>query len=160
LINFNLGSGLSEIWMRVKNSPLGHLKWYLYKPEMLWGWNIRIGEGDVYVYPTRNSPFEENVGYRAIAAVCHTLNPLIFLLVIAGCLIAVPTRKKTSYSLPASALMLVFITLIYSALQSEPRYSIAFRPLEMMLATFTIYRACLWFNRKRYQKTQDIPAMR
>ena len=148
LINQDLTAGLIELAHRMGTHPLEYARWYLLKPALLWGWNIRVGQGDIYVYPTRKSPFEENVGYRAIAAVCHTLNHLIFVFMLLGWILALWPKQKAPGSLVASTLILAFITAVYTALQSEPRYSIAFRPLEILLATFSLYRAVFWLNHK------------
>jgi len=149
LINYDPRAGATEIAQRMGNHPLEYARWYLRKPALLWGWNIRVGVGDIYVYPTSNSPFKDNVVYRTIIALCHALNPLLFILMIAGWIIVLWPQQRPIDSLVASTLMLVFVTAIYTALQSEPRYSIACRPLELMLATFAFYRGSLWLAHKK-----------
>src|SRR5574337_425357 len=61
-------AGLALIAHRMASRPGHYLWWYLSKPALLWDWDIRIGQGDVYVYPTRNSPFKSNVAFRAVGA--------------------------------------------------------------------------------------------
>lgn len=148
LINQNLMAGLTEVARRISADPPGYARWYLSKPALLWGWSIRLGQGDIYVYPTRNSPFEENVAYRAVAAVCHTINRLLFFFMLLGWALALWSRQKAPGSLTASTLLLAFITAVYTTLQSEPRYSIACRPLEILLATFSLYRITVWLSPK------------
>ena len=99
-----------------------------------------MGEGDIYVYPTGNSPFEFSPAYRVVAALCRSLNPWIFVTAIAGCLLALLRRQQAHPDISATALMLTFVTLVYSLLQAEPRYSTPFRGLEIMLAMFALYR--------------------
>jgi len=149
LINYDLRAGVAELAQRMSNHPAEYARWYLSKPALLWGWNIRVGVGDIYVYPTRNSPFEDQLVYRAAIALCHTLNPLLFILMIAGGIVALWPKQQSPSSLVASTLMLAFITAVYTVLQSEPRYSIACRPLELMLATFALYRGSLWIIQKK-----------
>jgi len=144
LIQSDLGAGVVEIAQRMGHRPVEYARWYLSKPALLWGWNIRVGQGDIYVYPTRNSPFKDNALYRIVIAVCHTLNSLLFLLMIAGGIVALWPRQHVPRSLVASTLLLVFVTAVYSVLQAEPRYSIPYRPLEILLATFAVYRGSLW----------------
>jgi hypothetical protein len=148
LIQSDLGSGVAEIARRMSNHPVEYARWYLSKPALLWGWDIRMGQGDIYVYPTRNSPFEDNIVCRMIIALCHALNPLLFILMIAGGVVALWPRMRNPRSLMASTLILVFVTAVYTALQSEPRYSIACRPLELMLAVFATYRGSLWLGQR------------
>lgn len=133
-------AGLALIGHRMGDHPGQYLRWYLSKPALLWDWDIRIGQGDVYVYPTRNSPFKTNAVFRAVSALCHALNPWLFALAIAGCLLALLPKQETPPDKATAALMLLFITLVYSTLQAEPRYSVPFRGLEILLATFAAYR--------------------
>ena len=142
-------AGLALIRQRMASHPGEYIRWYLNKPALLWSWSIRIGQGDFYVYPTRNSPFEINAAYRTVAAACHALNPWIFLLAIAGCFLALMPKQQANHGMAAASLMLLFVTVVYSLLQAEPRYSVPFRGLEIMLATFAVYRASRGMTRVR-----------
>lgn len=133
-------AGLALIGHRMAGQPGHYLWWYLSKPALLWDWDIRIGQGDVYVYPTRNSPFKTDRLFRATAALCRALNPWLFVLAMAGCLLAFLQRQHTPHERAAAAWMLIFVTLVYGVLQAEPRYSVPFRGLEIVVATFTVYR--------------------
>lgn len=154
--------GLARIGRRMASHPGEYIRWYLSKPALLWGWNIRIGQGDVYVYPTRNSPFQTNPAYHTTAAICHAINPWLFVLAIAGCLLALLPRLQAPPSLVVTALMLLFVTAIYSVLQAEPRYSIPFRGLEILLAMFATrlfirtVRASVWANALVKTKHEDL----
>lgn len=142
-------TGLSAMGRRMSSHPAIYIRWYLGKPRLLWDWNIRVGQGDIYVFPTHNSPFEANTAFRLVAALCRALNFWLFVLAIAGCLLAlIPKQEKTS-GVAATALMLIFVTLVYSTLQAEPRYSVAFRALEIALATFASYRISQWIGHRR-----------
>ncbi len=68
-------AGLERIGRRMRHDPWQYVRWYLGKPALFWGWNIRIGQGDIYVYPTRHSPFESNALYEVAKAVSRVLNP-------------------------------------------------------------------------------------
>ena len=155
LIQSDPAAGLAELMRRMGHHPIEYARWYLSKPALLWDWDIRMGQGDIYVYPTRNSPFKDNALYRSAIAVCHTLNPLLFLLMIAGGIVALWPRQQIPRSLVAATLLLAFVTTVYSVFQAEPRYSIPYRPLEILLATFAAYRGCRWLasmNTKRGSK--------
>lgn len=130
-------AGMTTLCTRMCAAPLTYLSWYLEKPALLWGWDIRIGQGDVYVYPTRNSPFKTVALWRAIEAFCFVLNPLLMLGAAAGALIAIVRRSTSSIAL-AMAVLALSITAIYAVLQSEPRYSVAFRGVEIALAAMGI----------------------
>lgn len=133
-------AGLTLIGRRIASDPGNYLRWYLSKPALLWGWNIRMGQGDIYVYPVRNSPFKVNPAYRAVGALTHSLNSWLFVLTIAGGMLAMLPRHQIQPSILVTALTLTFITAVYSTLQAEPRYAIPFRGPEIMLAVFAAYQ--------------------
>jgi hypothetical protein len=143
LIQSDPAAGLAELMRRMGRHPLVYAYWYLSKPALLWDWDVRIGQGDIYVYPTKSSPFKNNAVYRTVIAVCYTLNPLLFVLMIAGGIVALWPGQQVPRSMVASALLLVFVTTVFSVLQAEPRYSIPYRPLEILLATYATYRGSL-----------------
>jgi 4-amino-4-deoxy-L-arabinose transferase-like glycosyltransferase len=134
-------AGVELIAHRMASHPGDYVWWYLSKPALLWDWDIRIGQGDIYVYPTRNSPFKTDQIFRVTAAVCRALNPWLFVLAITGTVLALLPKTQTSPGQAAAALMLLFVTLVYSVLQAEPRYSIPFRGLEIVLAAYAVSHA-------------------
>jgi 4-amino-4-deoxy-L-arabinose transferase-like glycosyltransferase len=141
LVAANPKAGVDQLAKRMSAHPMKYAYWYLIgKPTLLWDWSIRIGMGDIYIYPTRQSPFENNAVYRSIIAICHTINYPIFIFMIFGVLMAFFSRERSPASLTAAALLLTYTTFIYSVLQAEPRYSVAYRPLEILLAIFAIHK--------------------
>src|SRR5574337_1066310 len=158
-------SGLALIAHRMASRPGHYLWWYLSKPALLWDWDIRIGQGDVYVYPTRNSPFKSNVAFRAVGALCHSLNPWFFALAIVGALLALLPRQAPQPDQAAAALMFVFVPLVSSVLQAEPRYSVPFRGLEIVLSAFAAHRLRRYIGQKRTlakiraTTTQQLPTL-
>jgi len=151
--------GGKAILERFGGHPWRYACWYLLeKPHLLWDWDIRIGQGDIYVYPTRHSPFDGNPCWIALYALCHAINLLLMLLALASLffawskrsvLFASPSDHIDRGALAAVACLVVFVTTIYSVLQAEPRYSIAFRPFEMLLATTSLCGfSFMWKHRK------------
>ena len=152
-------AGAKAILRRLNEQPLHYVVWYLLqKPRELWGWNIRIGQGDIYVYPTRNSPFQINRLWIVLEVAARACNPILMLLALASLLAAWSGRRRQrqpdTYDhqapLIAAMLLLAFVTLLYTALQAEPRYSIPFRPFEMLLAMTTLAETSLWWRRHRF----------
>lgn len=137
-------AGFERIGKRMGRDPWKYIKWYLGKPALFWGWNIRIGQGDIYVYATRKSPFEHNRFYEVAKAAGRTLNPLLLMLVLAGGLLAAFTRRWQQHGVAVVAVTTLFATAVYCTLQAEPRYSIPFRGLEIMLAVFVTHRLSQW----------------
>jgi 4-amino-4-deoxy-L-arabinose transferase-like glycosyltransferase len=138
---YSPSAGLALMGHRMAGHLGGYVWWYLSKPALLWDWDIRIGQGDIYVYPTRNSPYKTEPAFRAVAALCRAINPWLFVLAMAGAVLALLRKTRTSPSQSAAALLLLFVTLVYSVLQAEPRYSVPFRGLEILLATYSVFRA-------------------
>lgn len=136
--------GLVRVGRRMANEPLHYLGWYASKPMLLWAWDIKIGQGDIYVYPTINSPFNTSPTWKAILMACYMLNPFVLLGSVIGVLIAL-VRRDAGIDVALAVLMLM-VTLVYGILQSEPRYSIPFRNTEIALAClglaqgWTLYR--------------------
>jgi 4-amino-4-deoxy-L-arabinose transferase-like glycosyltransferase len=128
-----IGTGLSTMWARMSKHPLTYLAWYLEKPALLWSWDIRIGQGDIYVYPTRDSPFRSIRLWKAVEAACYLANPLVLILALIGAFEALLRRTAGTVEL-GMATMAVLVTIVYSVLQSEPRYSVPFRGVEIILA--------------------------
>ena len=130
-------AGLSMIGQRMALAPGSYALWYLGKPALLWDWNLRIAAGDIYFHVTYHSPFEVNPLWRSIAALCHTCNRLLMLLCLLGCVLALD-RNALSLEAANTALLLVFITLVHSVLQAEPRYSTPYRGAEILLGVFAV----------------------
>jgi hypothetical protein len=124
-------AGLALMRHRMSELPLPYLMWYLGKPRLLWDWDIRIGQGDIYVYATRSSPFAKGGPWALLEAVCFLLNPLLMWMALAGTIGALGQRRVVGV---ACALLALYVTFVYSVLQSEPRYSIPFRGIEILLA--------------------------
>ncbi|MGN2244824.1 hypothetical protein ACFWZU_15105 [Frateuria sp. GZRR33] len=134
--------GLQAILGRMGRKPLHYAAWYASKPWLFWGWDIRMGQGDIYVYPTRHSPFLENGALRALAAMCKALNPFLFGALLVGWFAMAMRRRELPPSLHLAGVLTIYVTLVYTVLQAEPRYSIPFRPIEILLALWAIWLTC------------------
>jgi len=153
--------GAEAIIRRFGTHPFRYVAWYLFeKPYSLWDWSIEIGQGDIYVFPVKNAPFQINPIWLASAAICKALNVLLMLLALASPFCAWSNRRcETKLDLQANRAalamvigLLVFVTLVYTALQAEPRYSIPFRSFEMLLSVTSISAATTWWRRSRSPK--------
>lgn len=151
--------GVAAIFRRFAQHPLQIAQWYLIeKPALLWGWSIEIGQGDIFVFPTRNAPFQIQPIWIALAAICSAANTTLMLLALAAVFLTswFQLNRPGIRPLPASRAALVttvflvaFVTLVYSTLQAEPRYSIPFRPFEILLALTTLRAGATWWQRRR-----------
>ncbi len=153
--------GVASITQRFLRHPLQYARWYLVdKPALLWGWSIEIGQGDIFVYPTKNAPFQIQPVWIALAAICHAFNPVLMILALASLFFAwSPRLRMMSQEWPTSRTALVaviclaaFVTLVYSTLQAEPRYSIPFRPFEILLAMTSLCGSVAWWKTRKREK--------
>ena len=153
--------GIRAMVKAASERPLRYLSWYLIeKPASLWGWSIEMGQGDIYVYPTANSPFRTRHSWIALEALCEQLNPLIFLLALGTAIFQAIGRRRADpiTSAPLASVILLFacVTAIYCTLQAEPRYSIPFRSFELLLAVTGLTMLLKGYGRIRQQR--KIPA--
>lgn len=151
----NPASGLKIMAARMMHAPGTHIAWYLRKPALLWGWQIGLGAGGVYIYPTNHSPYIEQPLWKAIDAGAFIFNGAIAALALAGTLLAL-ARRQTETAMLALAVTAAWITLVYAVLQSDPRYSIPFRSGEFALAAFAVWTAIRWARRPRGDRAHSM----
>ncbi len=144
-----LNTGIDSMWKRMKAQPMQYVLWYaVEKPFLLWDWRIRLGSGDVYFLVTTASPFEKITLLRWTKEGFRICNPLFFLLgalatlVIAWRLVRHP--RATPFAPGMVALLLTYLTAVHVVLQAEPRYSIPYRPEQLLM----VMSAVTWLSRR------------
>jgi 4-amino-4-deoxy-L-arabinose transferase-like glycosyltransferase len=146
-LRLNRTRGLEVLAARMGHAPGTYIWWYFTKPALLWGWEIGLGNGDIYVYPTRNSPFIVNPVMRAVEAVTYIFNGVLALLALAG-LVIVACRRSPSTAMLTFAVTAAWVTAVYGVLQSDARYSIPYRTAEIALACVTIVALADYIHRR------------
>lgn len=122
---------------RVAAAPWRYARWYLLdKPRWLWRWDLVQGNGDVHVYPVRDSILREQPVVAALTATQRWLHPVFVLLSLCG--LWLYARRggagATAPGLRAAATALLFATALYSLFLPDPRYLVPLRPLQAALA--------------------------
>ena len=149
----NPSNGWSLMSQRLGSAPWRYAAWYASKPALLWGWDVAVGQGDIYVFPTFRSLFEDNAAFHAWAGICFLLNPWLGLLALAGTLFALRS-SETPIALRWAAVVTLMATAVFCVLQAEPRYAIPYRGMEMLLAVFGIVSLRrVWVARRRAAST-------
>jgi len=153
-------AGFNSMLSRFRGDPSYYLKWYfLQKPYLLWDWRIRIGWGDIYFAETYNSPFERNAALRAMHALFRWANPFLFGLAMLGslaCLARGARHEAEPFAQVMVAIFFIYITGVHTVFQAEPRYSIAYRPFEILLAVSTLAAVMGWLmGRMRSRSSSD-----
>ena len=146
--------GLAMIGQRMREDPLAYAAWYLLeKPYLLWDWGIVIGNGDIYYPLTRQSPFERIALLAAMKRVAQWINPLLFFLALAGAAtfawLGALRPQATAFVAAALALFFLYVTAIHAVFQAEPRYAIAYRPEQMVLALGFLAQLAAWLRAPR-----------
>jgi len=131
--------GLANIEERIAQDPLYYFSWYLWrKPYLLWDWSIRVGTGDIYFLPVQHSPYDKIPLLSVLNSAFRWVNPLVFALAVASLVsilwFSVWRGRRENFALLMTCLLVLYVTAVHVALQAEPRYSIPYRPEEILLA--------------------------
>ncbi len=120
--------------------------WYASKAYLLWAWDVRISDAfGPYVHATKDSLLER-VPLSVAMPITRTLNPIIFGLALLFALYALAKRAPAAGIL---ALSFAYFTAVHMVLQAEPRYSVPYRPIELLLFVGAIAAATRWFAATR-----------
>jgi hypothetical protein len=117
------------------------LSWYFAeKPLLLWGWDMRVGAGDIYVYPVHYSLYDTSGPARASYSLMKALHFWLFACALLSVLF-IARKGPDESSAPAVIYgSVLLVCSVYVMAQSEPRYSIPLRPEMYILATYFIRR--------------------
>ena len=156
-------AGLTIVWQRMAANPGYYLSWYLlHKPFLLWDWNIRIGWGDIYFLPVKNSPYDQLTLLKGLKNTIAFLNPFFFVLAVVGAILGFLRRDVAAgFAVELIALLVIYVTTVYTLLQAEPRYSIPFRPEELLLSGSAVAGLARWLMRfkNRRAASKAIPGV-
>ena len=145
-------AGAAEIAERMGQDPGFYAAWYLWhKPYLLWDWAIRIGSGDIYFLETGRSPFERLAALRLIKSAAEVLNPLLFVLALVAALRTTwctVRRSPVEFPMVVLTVFFVYVTVVHVVLQAEPRYSIAYRPEQILLALGAVAGVWDWWRKR------------
>jgi hypothetical protein len=126
-----------EVWSRnFRENPVDMTVWYLFKkPYDLWGWDVKIGLYDIYIYPIEYSLYHK----KAWANITHQAMKLMHLPILALALLGVCSIRyihdKGRVPFIAVVAVTAYFTAVYSATQADPRYSFPLRPELYLCAT-------------------------
>lgn len=139
----NPREGLGLMAARMGSDPGHYLAWYLArKPFLLWDWSVRLGWGDVYFLATPVSPFTRVPWLGWMKTAFTACNPVFFALALIATLACAwrILRRPGGEGFAAGtvAVLLVYLTLVHTVLQAEPRYSIPYRPEELLMAVTAV----------------------
>lgn len=129
----SLKKALYIIIRKIIENPVKYISWYLIqKPLLFWSWNIHMGNGDVYVYPIKQSLFTISPFFNGIKCLFKYFNPLFIFVNSIGMVLFITQifikSKTLDIHLLLIVILIVYSTLMYTIFYPDPRYSIPFRP--------------------------------
>lgn len=148
LVAQHRGQGLAAMAKRMGAAPLRYLMWYTGKPVELWGWSIGVGMGEIYVFPTYNSPLSGSGVLRITTDAMYFASPLILALAAFGLAVLLVHRHDVQPALWLGVTAVVVITAIFTVLQSDARYAAPYRGVEWLLAGVALKAIALWRQRR------------
>ena len=124
----------------VTTEPSTYLRWYfLGKPAYFLAWSMVEGPGDIFVYPTRDSPYFHDRFLKATRSLHFLLHWPLMLLGLAGAVLVlwkgarfVDIRRRPA--VVALAALAVYLVVLHSIGAPYPRYNIPFRPIFFICA--------------------------
>jgi 4-amino-4-deoxy-L-arabinose transferase-like glycosyltransferase len=144
-ISKDLSSVLGEIAARFRRAPLEHVVWYLIqKPIAFWSWNMVQGQGDVFIYSVKQTPYASHPVFQGSRQLMRWLHEPLVALCWLGCLlvwlpaVAGSIPRDTLASLRFFALLVLYFTSLHMLAAPFPRYSIPLRPFQYGMAMFTV----------------------
>lgn len=141
----NPAEGIAAIAPRIAANPGRYAAWYAAKPWHLWSWDIRISApGGPYARPVSGSLLDTQP-LRLTSAVLRRMNPAIFVAALLAAILAL-RRPGPAASI---ALTMFYVTAVHLVLQAEPRFSIPYRSIELLLAVSAACWAVAWFRLAR-----------
>lgn len=146
LLHADPAAGAGAALRRLADDPWKSVEWYVTKPGLFWGWSIRMGAGDIHVYRASASAYQANTFYRATSAVAYGLNPWLFVLAALFCATAAWRWRVVDPAVLSVAVFLLYVTGIYWVFQSEPRYAIPFRSLQLLAAVAMLAFGSAWLR--------------
>jgi hypothetical protein len=142
LVSRSPAEGLRAVGNRLLASPGHYAGWYLHKPLELWGWDIGIGQGDIYVFATRHSLLAINPVLRTTTGVFFIAWPLILLAALVGVIVTLARGMRWQPSLCAAACLAVYATPL--------------RGIEVLLAAVAVSAALEALSARRAKLNQSV----
>ena len=144
---------LQELSAKFLAEPGAMLNWYLLgKPMLLWDWDIRVGQGDIFVFPVHYSLYHLSRPALATHAVMSAAHGWLLLLGLAAFVCAWRDHGAGRWPMTIVLAAATYCSLIYVVTQAEPRYSVPLRPLLYVAAAYALSWVAAWLREHRRQQ--------
>jgi hypothetical protein len=140
----------SELTDRFRREPAAMLRWYLIeKPLLLWDWDIRVGQGDIYVYPVVYSLYHISNPALVSYSVMHAAHGWLIFPALAAIIFVWLDRQPSRWLAGTVWAAAVYMSAVYVITQAEPRYSVPLRPLLYIAAAYSMSVSYAVFRAKK-----------
>lgn len=148
LVTESRRAGIGAIAERMSHEPTSYVRWYVIeKPYLLWDWDIRLGWGGAHFLPVEATPLERHPVLLLAHDSIKAVNPGLFALAGFSSSIFILSwirRRPLPFAGLLVALFVIYVTCLHAALQAEPRYSIPYRPEQLLLACSALSMVIAW----------------
>ena len=136
---------LEKVAMKIADDPVAMTRWYLLeKPVFLLQWDNIDGVGDVFIYPIRQTPFNDDMLFKLVHGAFHYSHYVVLILAAIGA-VTVWLWSETAQIAPSkqpvlriASLLFVFLYLIHIPFFTATRYAVPVFPAIYLLAIFPI----------------------
>jgi len=130
---------------KIADNPVAMTRWYLLeKPVFLLQWDNIDGVGDVFIYPVRSTPFNNDTLFKLVHGAFHYTHYVVLILAAIGA-VTVWLLSETAQVAPSkqpvlriASLLFVFLYLIHIPFVVATRYSVPVFPVIYLLAAFAV----------------------
>lgn len=132
----------AELASRILAEPAHYLRWYfIQKPSELWGWDILVGYGDIYVYRVDASLYHKSKLALVSLVLMKQIHFWLFGAALLGLLFVLREKNKDQKETILSVYVCLFcVSAVYVILHTDARYSIPLRPEMYIAAVYGIWK--------------------
>lgn len=143
---------------RIAADPIDYIAWYAFgKPAELWGWDILVGYGDIYVFPVEATLYHKSMVALVSLVIMKNTHNLLLGLVFIGFFFSVREKDKIhQYFIWSIYVCLISISVIYILLHTDGRYSIPLRPEMYLCAMYGLQKLLCWVQEKHASEKQFV----
>lgn len=149
---------ITELTNRVVAAPGHYLSWYFFgKPAELWGWDILVGDGDIYVFPVDASLYHKSKVALVSLVLMKNTHHIWLSLAVIGCFFVFKERDKNlRFFVGSMYLCLISVSAIYVLLHTDGRYSIPLRPEMYLCAAYGLQKLFWWVREKNERQERFV----
>lgn len=147
----------AELASRILAEPTHYSHWYLIqKPLELWGWDILVGYGDIYVYRVDASLYHKSKLALVSLVLMKQVHFWLFGATLLGLFFVFREKNKNQKETMLNVYVcLLCVSAVYVVLHTDARYSVPLRPEMYLAAVYGIWSIYNVVRQKVYASYQS-----